>query len=165
MQRRQLFTLSVATLGAAALAGCGFALQRPPVLPFQTIALTGFNPRSPLLAELRSRLGDTQVTENPAQADVVLHAIANARERSVVATTAAGQVREVQLRARFNFRVNAKGGRVMLPPSELLLTRDMSYNETAALAKEQEEAQLYRAMEADIAQQVLRRLAAVQPGA
>lgn len=165
MQRRLCLTTALAGLGGAVLAGCGFKLQQPPVLPFRSIALTGFNPRSPLLAELRSRLGATQVTEIPAQADVVLHALADARERSVVATTAAGQVREVQLRTRFNFRVNAKGGRVMLPPSELLLTRDMSYNETAALAKEQEEAQLYRAMEADIAQQVLRRLAAVQPGA
>ena len=163
MQRRHLLGQSAALAAGALLAGCGFELQRPPQLPFRTIALTGFNPRSPLLAELRSRLGNTQLTEIPAQAEVVLQALADARERSVVATTAAGQVREVQLRSRFNFRVQAKGGRVLLPPSELLLTRDMSYNETAALAKEQEESQLYRAMEADIAQQVLRRLAALTP--
>ena len=37
----------------------------------------------------------------------------------------------------------------------------MSYNETAALAKEQEEAALYRAMQSDIVAQVMRRLAAV----
>jgi len=163
MQRRQLLGHSAALAAGALLAGCGFELQRPPQLPFRTIALTGFSPRSPLLAELRSRLGSTQLTDNPAQAEAVLQALADARERSVVATTAAGQVREVQLRSRFNFRVQAKGGKVLLPPSELMLTRDMSYNETAALAKEQEESQLYRAMEADIAQQVLRRLAAVQP--
>ena len=38
----------------------------------------------------------------------------------------------------------------------------MSYTESAALGKEQEEATLYRAMQTDIVAQVLRRLAAVQ---
>ncbi|MEF7615423.1 LPS assembly lipoprotein LptE [Aquincola sp. MAHUQ-54] len=156
----------LAGLGASALAaGCGFQLQRPPVLPFRSIAFTGFSARSPLAAELRSRVGETRISEIPAQAEVILHALSDRRERSVVATTAAGQVREVQLRVRLNFRVTAPGGRVLLPPSELLLTRDMTYNETAALAKEQEEAQLYRAMESDIAQQIMRRLAALQPDA
>lgn len=151
--------------GAAALlaSGCGFALQQPPVLPFRSIAFTGFATRSPLAAELKSRLGATRLVDIPAQAEVVLHAGTDKRERSVVATTAAGQVREVQLRVRLNFRVATPSGKVLLPASELLLTRDMSYNETAALAKEQEEAELYRAMEVDIAQQVLRRLAALQP--
>ena len=38
----------------------------------------------------------------------------------------------------------------------------MSYTENAALAKEQEEAFLYRAMQSDIVAQVMRRLASVQ---
>jgi len=37
----------------------------------------------------------------------------------------------------------------------------MTYNETNALAKEQEETILYRAMQSDIVDQVLRQLAAV----
>jgi LPS-assembly lipoprotein len=41
----------------------------------------------------------------------------------------------------------------------------MSYNETAALAKQQEELLLYRAMEDDIVSQVMRRLASVKLGA
>jgi LPS-assembly lipoprotein len=43
-----------------------------------------------------------------------------------------------------------------------VLARDMSYNESAALAKEHEESLLYRAMQSDIVSQVMRRLAAVQ---
>ena len=38
----------------------------------------------------------------------------------------------------------------------------LTYTETAALAKEQEEAFLYRAMQTDIVSQVLRRLASVR---
>ena len=41
-------------------------------------------------------------------------------------------------------------------------TRDVSYNETQALAKEAEEALLMRNMQSDMVQQLLRRLAAVR---
>jgi LPS-assembly lipoprotein len=70
----------------------------------------------------------------------------------------------VQLRVRLRFRVATPSGKLLLPAAELLLTRDMSYSETAALAKQQEEALLYRAMDEDIVSQVLRRLASVKLG-
>jgi LPS-assembly lipoprotein len=44
----------------------------------------------------------------------------------------------------------------------LLQQRDISYSETIALAKEAEEALLYRNMQTDLVQQLLRRLAAVR---
>ena len=94
-------------------------------------------------------------------AQAVLEALTDEREKSVVASTAAGQVRELQLRARFHFRVRSPAGRELLAATEILLSRDMSYNESNALAKEQEEALLYAAMQNDIVAQVLRRLAAV----
>ena len=83
----------------------------------------------------------------------------------MVASTAAGQVRELQLRVRFEFQLTSPGGRLLIPPTELLLSRDMSYSESVALAKAQEEAELVAAMQADIVQQVLRRLAQVNPAA
>ena len=70
-------------------------------------------------------------------------------------------MRELQLRARLRFRLLRRDGSELIAPTEIVLTRDMSYSETAALAKEQEEALLYRAMQSDIVAQVLRRLAAV----
>ena len=42
-----------------------------------------------------------------------------------------------------------------------LLARDLTYNETDALAKQQEADFLYRAMQTDLVDQVMRRLAAV----
>ena len=157
----------LAALGATALlSACGFALRQTPPLPFRRITLTGFNPRSPLAAELRRRLATSaEVVDTPGQADVVLQAIIDKRERSVVASTAAGQVRELQLRVRFEFQVATPGGRLLVPPNELRLSRDMSYSETFALGKAQEEAELVDAMQADIVQQVLRRLAQANPAA
>ncbi len=158
--RRRLLALATAGGLSAALAGCGFELRQTPPLPFSRIALTGFGARSPLADELRLRLGaSAQVVPAPAQAEVVLQALIDKRERSVVASTAAGQVREVQLRVRFEFRLTSPGGRELIPPTELMLSRDMSYSESFALAKAQEEAELVAAMQTDIVQQVLRRLA------
>jgi len=130
-----------------------------------TIALTGFRPRSPLAEELRLQLDSsptTKVVEAAAQAQVVFEALLDARERSVVGSTAAGQVRELQLRTRLQFRLRTPAGRELIPATELVLARDMNYSEELALAKEQEEALLFRTMQSDIVAQVMRRLAAVQ---
>ena len=160
MQRRTLLLFA-----PAAVAACGFELRQAPKLPFRSLALVGFAPASPLAQALRQQLIASKVLpiDTPARADAVLEALADAREKSVVASTAAGQVREVQLRVRLRFRVATPAGKLLLAADDLLLTRDMSYSETAALAKAQEELQLYRAMEDDIVAQVLRRLAAIQP--
>jgi LPS-assembly lipoprotein len=149
---------------AAPLAGCGFKLRGAEPLAFQRIALTGFAPRSPLAQALQAALLDRGVTveANPARAQLVLQALADARERSVVATTSAAQVRELQLRLRLRWRTHTPQGREVTPPAELVLARDMSYSESQALAKQHEEADFYREMQADIVAQVMRRLAAVR---
>lgn len=160
MRRRLLLAAAASVLG-----GCGFELRRAPELRFRSVALTGFAPRSPLAGELRLHIDASQTTlvvEAVSRAQVVLEAIKDTRERVVVAMTAAGQVRELQLRTRFTFRLRTASGRELIPDTELLLTRDMSYSESAALAKEQEEALLFRTMQSDIVAQVMRLLAAVQ---
>jgi LPS-assembly lipoprotein len=142
--RLRRIVLAAAVLAITVLGnGCGFELRRAPSLRFETLQLKGFKDASPLARE------------------VVLEALTDEREKSVVASTAAGQVRELQLRARFQFRVRSPAGKDLLPATEILLSRDMSYNESNALAKEHEEASLYAAMQSDIVAQVLRRLAAV----
>jgi LPS-assembly lipoprotein len=52
---------------------------------------------------------------------------------------------------------------VYLPTNEVLLTRDVSYSDAQVLAKEAEEALLYRDMQSDMVQQILRRLVAAKP--
>ncbi len=152
-------------LSAAVLSGCGFQLRRPLAYPFRTIALTGFAPRSPLETELRRALaaGGVETVPVPRRAQVVLQALQDKRERSTVASTAAGQVREVQLRLNVTVRADTPDGRALMPPVEMKLRRDLGTNETAALAKEQEEDELFREMQSDVVAQLLRRLAALQP--
>ena len=160
--RRQLLA-TLACASVATLAGCGFQLRRPPELTFDSIALTGFTPRSLLAEELRRQLLlQVRVLDAPDKAQVVLHALEDQRERSAVATTSAAQVRELQLRLKLTFRAHTPGGRELIARAELLLLRDMSYSENAALAKEFEEAEIFREMQTDLVGQVLRRLAAVR---
>ena len=149
--------------GTLLLAGCGFQLRRAPALPFRTLQLTGFKARSPLAEELRDTLNASQTTlvvDSAAQAQVILEALTDAREKSVVASTVAGQVREFTLRSRLVFTLRTAAGRVLIASTEIVQSRDMSYNEANALAKEQEEQLLYRAMQNDIVAQLMRRLAA-----
>lgn len=159
MQRRHLLLL-----GTAALAGCGFQLRREPELPFQSLALTGFPPDSPLALGLKRQIKRTpvQLLDDPARAQVVLEALHEHRDRTVVASTSVGQVREWQLRLHFDYLVRRPDGDLLVPKVELRLYRDMNYTETAALAKEQEAANLYSAMHSDAIAQVMRRLAAVK---
>jgi LPS-assembly lipoprotein len=152
---------SLAGVGVV-LAGCGFQLKRAPELRFRTIQLSGFNARSPLAAELKAAIDagpTTRVVESADAAEVVLEALEDEREKSVVASIPAALVREFQLRTRLRFRLRTPGGRELIPETEILLKRDMSYLESAALAKEREEELLYRAMQRDIVGQLLRRLA------
>ena len=161
-ERRQLL-LALASVGSSlTLGGCGFDLRQPARVSFSSIALVGFARRSPLADELKRQLQkQVLVLDAPDKAEVVLQALDDVREKSVVASTAAAQVRELQLRLKFNFRARTPGGRELIPRAELMVSRDLSYSETAALAKEHEEAELFREMQSDIVAQVLRRLAAV----
>lgn len=159
---RRRFLKAAGACGAAVLGGCGFELRRNLTMPFSSIALQGFVPRSPMAQQLRQGLKGVQVLEVPAQADVVLRALNEERVKVASGTTTASQVNTFSLRLRFKFRVETPAGRELIGTSELGLARDMSYSETHTLAKEYEEEDLYRAMQADIAEQVLRRLAAIR---
>ena len=149
-------------VAAALLAGCGFQRRQPPELRFRSIALAGFSPDSPLRAELARQLGaQVQILDNPALAEVVLQALADREDTTAVAQTAFAQVREVQLLRTFGFKATARDGTELVPPTQQQLARNMTYSETAVLAKEAEAREIYRAMDSDIAAQVLRRLAAL----
>lgn len=170
--RRRLWLGALALGLTAVLSGCGFALRTAPRYAFQSLRIDG-RQDTPVVRELRAALdaaGLVVLGAQPAgsgqpandRVQVVLTVLSDQREKSVVGLTAAGQVRELQLRNRFKFRLTTPAGLALLPDTELLLARDISYTETAALAKEAEEAMLYRDMQSDIVQQVMRRLAAVK---
>jgi LPS-assembly lipoprotein len=159
-QRRQFIALAGAS-AALALAGCGFKLRQPMQLPFTRLAISGFQPASPMGDALRQALpASVNVVNRPLDAEVVLVVLEDRYDKIVAASTAAGQVREFRLRVTLRFRLDKPDGGTQLPEQRLELVRDMSYSETAALAKQTEEAGLVRDMRQDMAQQLLQMLAA-----
>ena len=163
MKRRPLLVLAAA---AAVLAGCGFELRRAPDFAFSSIAVAA-SPNSAMANELkRSIAADGKVSVvDPARRDtaqVVMDFVSEQREKVVVGMSATGQVREFQLRTRLKFRLRTPQGKELIPETELLQQRDISFNESAVLAKESEENLLYRDMQSDIVQQLMRRLAAIK---
>ncbi len=152
---------------AALLTGCGFELRKAPNYAFSTL-FSSAPENAPIGVKLRRSLessGRVDVITNPKQieqAQVIFEQLAELREKIVVGRTATGAIREFQLRLRFRFRLRTQGGKELIPDSEIVLTRDINFNETGALSKESEEALLYRDMENDLVQQIQRRLAAVR---
>lgn len=166
LRRRSLLGLLPVAV-AAPLAGCGFHLRQPPNFAFKSIYVNG-NANSTFVAELRRNLGagtGLVVVRELAErdtSDVVLDILQDQRERVVLGYNSSGQVREFQLRVRIRFALHTPDGREILPSTELLLQQDQSYDETLALAKEQEAQLIYRSLQTDVVRQILRRLAAVK---
>jgi LPS-assembly lipoprotein len=163
--RRRSLLLAVA--GSVLLAGCGFQLRGAPSFAFTSIYIS-VAPESSLGKELRNSIASSsslKVLADPAQlnsAQVVLDITGDQREKVVVALGTSGQVREFQLRTRVKFKLRTPQGKELIPETELLQQRDISFNESAVLSKEAEEGLLYRDMQSDIVQQLMRRLAAVK---
>ena len=164
MKRRNLLALAAASIAAS---GCGFQLRQAPHFAFSTIYV-GAAPNSSFGNELKRTIafsdgvtviGDATRIDT---AQVVLDVLADQREKVVVGLNASGQVREFQLRTRFKFKLRTPQGKELIPETELLQQRDISFNESAVLAKESEENLLYRDMQTDLVQQLMRRLAAVK---
>ncbi|HSD40925.1 MAG TPA: LPS assembly lipoprotein LptE [Burkholderiales bacterium] len=147
----------------AALAACGFKLRGQQTFPFETISVPL---NTPLGFELKRNIAaaseQTKLVDNVADADAVLSILSEAQEKVILSLNTQGRVREFQLRYRVVYRVSSPKGLDFIAPTSVLLTRDITFNDQV-LAKETEEAQLYREMRSDLVQQIVRRLGAAKP--
>ena len=149
---------------AIALAGCGFQLRGTADLPFDTIFIPGTTGGLALDLKRNIQSGTrTTVVDDPKKAQAVLEFSEDLREKHILSLAATGRVSEYQLRYQVAFRVHDGKGGEFLPTSRVALKRDVSFNDSAVLAKEAEEVLLYRDMQSDMVQQIMRRIAAAQP--
>jgi LPS-assembly lipoprotein len=145
------------------LAACGFKLRGTAQVPFETLYLPGATSGIALDLKRNIQIGtNAKVVDTAAKADAVLQFTEEARQKEVLSLTGTGKVREFQLRYRVGFRVHDGKGGEYVPQSTIQLTRDVTFNDTEILAKEQEEQLLFRDMQSDMVQQILRRLAAAK---
>jgi LPS-assembly lipoprotein len=160
--RCKLFCL---TFVLALCAGCGFQLRGAYVLPYESLYLS-LPDYSEIGANLKRAIrasGSTKLADNPEDAQARFVPTADAREKVILSLSGTGRVRELRLRYRYGYRVVDDKGRDLVPAGEIELTRDMTYDDSNVLSKEQEEVLLWRDMQNDLVQQLMRRLAAVKP--
>lgn len=134
-------------------------------LPFKTVFLA-LPANSALGVELARNIRagtNAEVVSDRAQAEAIFELINETREREVLAINAQGSAREYQLRLRLAFRVHDGKGTEFVPAGAVLVQRDLAFNEQQVLAREAEETLLFREMQSDAVQQVLRRIAAARP--
>lgn len=169
LRRSAFFVLpsSFCLAGLLLLAGCGFHLRGEASLPFDTLYIQS-PPGSLFASQLRRVIAassHTRIAEKPDEAEAVLQILSEQREKEILSLSATGRVREFQIRYRVRYQVIGKDKHMITPSSEILLRRDFSFNDEAALSKESEEALLYRDMQTDAVQQLVRRLQAAKVAA
>jgi LPS-assembly lipoprotein len=150
-------------LALIVLAGCGFRLRGTADVPFEALYIP--NAVSGIALDLKRNVQaatNAKVVDTPRNADAILQFTHETRDREILSLTAAGRVREFRLRYRVGFRLHDGKGNEYVPQSNLELTRDVSFNDAQVLAKEAEEELLFRDMQSDMVQQILRRLAAAR---
>lgn len=159
--------LSLFLLFAVFLAGCGFHLRGTfsGQLPYKTmfIALPENSDLGISLRRYIASLETTKLVNSAAEAEAVFQQVADRREKAILSVNAQGQVREYRLQANYSFRIVDNKGRELVPVNEINLMRDITFSDANILAKDQEEALLWRDINVDLVSQILRRLSIVKP--
>ncbi len=149
---------------SSGLAGCGFQLRGTADLPFKTL-YAGFPPGSQIGEQFRRELArrtTTKLVSRPQDAQVVLQITGENREKDIVAYSGVGRPRLFELRQRLRYRAYDGGEIEYIPPSEIVLRRDISAADNQLTARVDEEVLLFRDMQDDMVNQLLRRLATIE---
>ena len=164
----RLLRAGAALMLMAALSACGFHLRGSNGqynMPFKSIYLA-FPESSALGTELRRNLrGGDQVivTSKPEEAEAQFDVLGESRGKQILSLNSQGRVREYLLTYTLVFKLRDAKGAELLGPTEITLKRPITFNENQVLGKESEETLLYRDMQTDLVQQIMRRLVAVKP--
>ena len=145
------------------LTACGFHLRGSANVPFQTLYIPDAKTGVALALKRNIEAGtNAKVVDDARGADAIFELSQEAREKIILSLTGTGRVREFRLAYRVNFRVHDGKGGDYVPMSLVTLSRDVTYNDAEILAKEAEEQLLFRDMQSDMVQQVMRRLASAE---
>jgi LPS-assembly lipoprotein len=151
-------------LATLALSACGFQLRGLYALPFDTLYIAQ-SETSELRAIIKRNVeasSQTRVVTDAKDAQATLAILGDAPQKNILSLNSAGRVREFQLVRLFTFRVHDAKGQDFVPVSTIRITREITFNDAAVLAKESEEVLLWRDIQNDLVQQLLRRLAAAK---
>lgn len=152
-----------------ALAACGFHLRGVTDLAFKSIYIQESS-KTKIVKDLRRSLTSSGIVlaVAPEQADLQLDLMGETNDKRILSLSGGGKVREYELIYRVTLRLRDAGSELWGAPQVVEVRRDFSYDDTQLLAKEGEEARLYKDMHSDAAREIMRRLNAIKtakPGA
>lgn len=153
---------ALAVLLLVFLSACGFQLRGSYNLPWETIYLD-LPESDEIYLPLRRGIElttQTRVVDDPKQAKATLVVLRNTTSKNILSLSAKGRVREFQLTRIFVYQVRDAAGKELLPTNQIILQRDLTFDDVQIYAKEAEEAVIQRDLQQDIVKQLLRRLAA-----
>ncbi|MGE5625994.1 MAG: LPS assembly lipoprotein LptE [Bacillota bacterium] len=163
MNRKTLLTAVL----AAVIAGCGFHLRQPPVLPpvLQKLYIVSEAHDAEIVRELRRSLESesTAVLDDPTKATATLSIINVYESSRPLVLNRRGQPLMYQAAYSAEYTLVA-GGVVLIPPEVQTLTRNYNFSVTNGIANEEQEASLYNQLAKEMAQLIIFRLQAVARG-
>jgi LPS-assembly lipoprotein len=143
------------------LSACGFHLRGAYSLPFDTLYID-----QPESSEFRAAVKrnieastQTRVVDSQKDAQAFLGIVSDTKVKKILSLNSAGRVREFQLTRTFVFKVTNANGGDYLPQGSIAISREMTFDDATVLSKEGEEELLWRDIQNDLIQQLLRRLA------
>ena len=161
------FQFLLAAILAAVLTGCGFQLRGTLSgnLPYKTmmIALPDTSEVRVWLERYINAAGTTEIIDDPKLADATFQQLSDSRIKTILSVNAQGRVREYRLQLNYRFRVVNAKGQILVPPNEVSLSRDITFDDSNVLAKDLEEGLLWRDMNNDLVNQIMRRLSIIKP--
>lgn len=158
--------LSVLIL-TAVLAGCGFHLRGSgsSQMPYKTMYIA-----LPETADVRIWMqryinagGSTRIVDSATEAEAVFQQLQDSRGQTILSVNAQGRARELRLTLTYRFRIVDAKGRELVGPNEVSLSRDITYDDSNVLAKDLEQSLLWRDMNNDLVNQIVRRLTIIKP--
>lgn len=158
--RREAIKLILGGAALLAAGGCGFQLRGAHAIPYRSIYVSA--PKDSLAARDLAKALRSQgiaLPENAKEADAVLKLLEEKRTRSILSLSGGGRVREYRLNYTLSYSVTDKEGREIYPVATIQSSRDFTYDDNQYLAKAAEESFLYRDLQDEAVQRILRRLA------
>jgi LPS-assembly lipoprotein len=151
---------------AAIIAGCGFKLRGSSAnLPYKSMYIA-----LPETADVRIWLqryirssGATEIVDNAKDAEAVFQQLQDSRIKTILTVNTQGRVTEYRLQLNYSFRVVDAKGRELVGANDIGLSRDITYSDSNVLAKDLEEGLLWRDMNNDLVNQIMRRLSIIKP--
>jgi LPS-assembly lipoprotein len=161
------FKLLFAVLLAALITGCGFHLRGTLSgnLPYKSLFIA-----LPDTADVRIWLeryinasGSTKIVDSPKEADAIFQQLSDNRIKTILSVNAQGRVREYRLQLDYRFQIVNSKGQILVKPNEVNLSRDITFDDSNILAKDLEEGLLWRDMNNDLVNQIMRRMSIIKP--